>query len=196
MGNFRKDGLCRKHAKMLKDGLLIQNDQGKFIEVKPKETFSTQKEVSQGEEKKDFVGGKCIVCGRETTNGNLFCLSCYHKYKDKELLVKIIKCKEVKILDDSYEEKYTCKDGHVVKSKSEVLIDDYLFDHGIPHAYEKAVSIDANEAHDLLPDFFLPKFGSKHEDIYIEHWGFDEGNNPRYFESKKYKIEQYKKLGF
>ena len=51
---------------------------------------------------KDFaehVFIKCIVCGRKTKNGNLFCLQCYHKYKEKKLLVKIVKCKEIEIMD-------------------------------------------------------------------------------------------------
>lgn len=137
---------------------------------------------------------KCIACGRETKNGNLFCLGCYHKYKDKQILVQIKKCREIKILDESYEGKYTCRDGHIVKSKSEREIDDYLFEHGIAHAYEKAIPLDADAHHDLHPDFFLPKFGPEKLDVYIEHWGFNE-NNRDYTESKEYKIGKYKELG-
>ena len=34
-----------------------------------------------------------------------------------------------------------------------MIIDNWLFDHNIPHAYEKKLPIDADENHDLHPDF-------------------------------------------
>lgn len=180
---------------MLASGQLVQKEDGSFAEKK--EEAQVKKEEAGTKEKaaeaSRSAAGKCIACGRETHSGNLFCLSCYHKYKDKQILVEISKCREIKILDESYEGKYTCKDGHIVKSKSEREIDDYLFEHGIPHAYEKALPIDANAAHDLHPDFFLPKFGPEKKDIYIEHWGFID-NNRDYTESKKYKMGKYKYL--
>lgn len=194
MGHYRKDVLCRKHRDMLANGQLVQKEDGTFVEKKNDSALKKEKvEIKGKTEEARTATGKCIACGRETQNGNLFCLSCYHKYKDKQILVQINKCREIKILDESYEGKYTCKDGHVVKSKSEREIDDYLFEHGIAHAYEKALPIDANASHDLHPDFFLPKFGPEKKDIYIEHWGFND-NNRDYTESKKYKMDKYKTL--
>ncbi len=138
MGHYRKDGLCRKHRDMLASGQLVQKEDGSFAEKK--EEAPAKKEYTEAKEKETeaprTATAKCIACGRETHSGNLFCLSCYHKYKDKQILVQISKCREIKILDESYEGKYTCKDGHIVKSKSEREIDDYLFEHGIAHAYE------------------------------------------------------------
>ncbi len=198
MGNARKDGLCAKHAEQLKKGLLELKN-GKFVPVKPNN--------KQEEKKKEVVDKravetdqnlvpivKCIACGKETFNGNLFCASCYHKYKEKQLLVKISKCKEIEIMDESYEGMFVCKDGHIVKSKSERDIDNYLFDHGIPHAYEKAIPINANKSDDLHPDFYLPNYNDSGNDVYIEHWGVNP-NNKEYKKSMKYKIEKYKELG-
>ena len=91
-------------------------------------------------------------------------------------------------MDAAYEGTYTCNDGHAVKSKSELAIDNYLFGEKIAHSYEAAIPIDAAPEHDLHPDFYLPD-----RDIYIEHWGFDESNT-KYTETKKYKIEKYKEL--
>lgn len=131
------------------------------------------------------IGENCIICG-EDSNGYLFCRNHYNKYKNKALLVKITKCSEFEILDESYEGIYVCRDGHVVKSKSEREIDNYLFSNKIAHAYEKALTIDGETFH---PDFFLPELK-----VYIEHWGYDESNY-EYTRQKKYKIEKYRKKG-
>lgn len=216
MGNARKDKLCGKHADMCNRGSIKLNADGIWVyrkgnpvEItaeKQKEIIKEevaeevveepikQTEVSESKGDSQFSAVKCIACGRETRNGNLFCGLCYHKYKDKKILVSITRCKEVEILDDTYEGRYRCKDGHIVKSKSEKDIDNYLFDHCIPHAYERTLTIDANKDHDLHPDFFLPNFRGQGKDIYIEHWGYN-SNNREYTKSKKYKIKKYEELG-
>lgn len=197
MGNYRKDGLCIKHGNLLKSGEIIFED-GLFKDAKTKKVLNKDyvepepiKENKPSKENKLEKYSKCLACGRKVEPGYLFCPDCYHKYVNKELLIKITNCKEVEILDDSYEGRYTCKDGHVVKSKAEIIIDNYLFEHMIPHAYEKALPIDANAEHDLHPDFCLPNYKGKGKDIFIEYWGYNE-NNIKYTESKNYKIKCYK----
>lgn len=127
---------------------------------------------------------ECILCKNEAS-GYLFCKQCYFKYKNKALLLKVTQCSEIQILDDSYEGIYTCKDGHIVKSKSERDIDNYLYDKNIKHAYEKALYVKSHGGY-LHPDFYLPDY-----DVYIEHWGYDESNK-EYTESKNYKLEKYR----
>lgn len=89
--------------------------------------------------------------------------------------------------DEDYRKIYPanirCKDGHYVRSKSEKIIDDFLYDNNILHAYEKQLFIE--EAYDIqyIPDFFL-----KHENIYIEFWGLDEEN---YLKKKDEKLKFY-----
>ena len=202
MGNARKDLLCAKHADALKAGKIEANDKGLFIDketgkvlnkdyVEPKKEFAKPKEQKEA---KEYEGvAKCIACGKETKPGFLFCPACYKKYADKKLLVEINNCRDITILDDSYEGKFTCTDGHIVKSKSETIIDNWLFDHNIPHAYEKKLPIDANESHDLHPDFCLPGYGDDPDDIYIEYWGYNE-SNVEYTKSKNYKMKAYKQL--
>ena len=188
MGNARKDGLCLSHAKLLKSGKISVNEQGLFVDTKTKKILNKD----FVEPKKEQQGiAKCIACGKETKPGFLFCPSCYKKYADKKLLVEINHCKDITILDDSYEGKFTCTDGHIVKSKSEMIIDNWLFDHNIAHAYEKKLPIDADESHDLHPDFCLPGYGDDPDDIYIEYWGYNE-SNIKYRESKNYKLKIYK----
>ena len=74
-----------------------------------------------------------------------------------------------------------------------MIIDNWLFDHNIPHAYEKKPPIDADESHDLHPDFYLPGYGDDPDDIYIEYWGYNE-ENIEYTKSKNYKMKIYKEL--
>ena len=191
MGNARKDRLCAKHADELKIGTIKMNDEGLFIDSESNKILNLdhKEEKKEISEQKGII--KCIACGKETKPGHLFCPACYKKYVNKKLLVEITNCKEIIILDDSYEGKFTCTDGHIVKSKSEMIIDNWLFEHNIPHAYEKGLPIDADEKHDLHPDFCLPGYQDDKDNIFIEYWGYNE-KNIEYTKSKNYKMKIYK----
>tara|TARA_B100000683_G_C12371414_1_gene507335 strand:- start:80 stop:946 length:867 start_codon:yes stop_codon:yes gene_type:complete len=76
--------------------------------------------------------------------------------------------------------KYRTQDGHRVRSKAEVMIDDYLYLKNIAHAYERRLPIDE----DVLCDFFIPEGR-----VYIEFWGLEE--NEKYQARKKKKLEIY-----
>jgi hypothetical protein len=77
------------------------------------------------------------------------------------------------------------KDGHMVRSRAEVIIDNALYDYKLAHAYERKLPIEE----DLYSDFFIPT-----ENVYIEFWGMEE--DPKYAERKKVKLEIYKKYNF
>lgn len=76
-------------------------------------------------------------------------------------------------------------DGHYVRNRAEVMIDDFLYKNGIVHAYERKLNIDE----DMYCDFYIPS-----EKIYIEYWGLEE--NEKYQERKKIKLELYSKYKF
>ena len=190
MGNARKDKLCGKHADMLKKGDIIINEEGLLVDAKTNKILNS--DYKQNKDIEHVGKVRCIACGKEVEPGFLFCKSCYAQYVNKELLVKISKCREVEILDESYEGHYTCDDGHIVKSKSERDIDNYLFENGIPHAYERAYIPTSDPTITLKPDFTLPNFNGSGKDVIIEHWGFNE-NNLEYKKSKNYKMKIYKK---
>ena len=183
LGNARKDKLCGKHADMLKKGEITINDEGLFVDAKTNKVLNSDYKQNKA---------RCIACGKEVEPGFLFCKYCYAQYVNKELLVKINRCREVEILDESYEGHYICDDGHIVKSKSERDIDNYLFENGIPHAYERAFIPESDPTIILKPDFTLPNFNGSGKDVIIEHWGFNE-NNLEYKKSKNYKMKIYKK---
>ncbi|MBQ8546182.1 MAG: hypothetical protein IJ437_04500 [Clostridia bacterium] len=201
-GTPRADRLCKEHVKMLKEKQIEQcSDCGKWnntgdececkkpVIAEPTQDDETKKIIVINEENKS----RCITCGRKT-DGLLFCSSCYRQYCKKELLFRITGCSSVELLDEDYEGKFTCKDGHVVKSKSEREIDNYLFENGIPHAYEKSLPYGKTEKEVLHPDFYLPNYLGKGKHVWLEHWGFNDKNRD-YTKTKKYKLPIYEKLG-
>ena len=182
MGNERKDGLCKEHAKQFKEGIITKCPNcGKWH-------LSEEKCDCEKDNKESIIiGENCLDCGAPS-NGYFFCKKCYYKYRNKSVILKITNCSEVEILESGYESKITCDDGHPVKSQQEAMIDNYLYGHNIKHQYEKAFSIDDNPEHDLHPDFYLPEY-----DLYIEHFGIT--GNKKYEETKEYKLPIYKKAG-
>ena len=78
------------------------------------------------------------------------------------------------------------KDGHQVRSRAEVIIDNALYDYGLAHAYERKLPIEE----DVYSDFYIPsKNGGKA--VYIEFWGLE--NDSKYAKRKKIKKEIYHK---
>jgi hypothetical protein len=86
---------------------------------------------------------------------------------------------------DKFEAKHRSADGHLVRSKAEMLIDNWLYMAEIVHAYERKLPIEE----DVYCDFYIPTGR-----VYIEYWGYD--NDAKYIERKKKKIDLYNKYGF
>ena len=91
--------------------------------------------------------------------------------------------------DSNFREKFIAKhratDGHMVRSKAEMLIDNWLYMAEIVHAYERKLPIEE----EVYCDFYIPT-----GKIYIEFWGLE--NDPKYALRKEKKKEIYKKYGF
>ena len=85
---------------------------------------------------------------------------------------------------DYYEEekKFTTKRGEKVRSKSERMIADILFDEGIPYKYECPLIVGG---HTLHPDFTILDIRSRKE-IYWEHFGM--------VDNEKYAINAFKRI--
>lgn len=89
-----------------------------------------------------------------------------------------------------YPPEYRTKDGHYVRSKAELTIDDSLYLWGIVHAYEKKLP---NTEHNVYSDFHIPSGKGRPKAVYIEYWGME--NDDAYNQRKNKKIEIYNQLG-
>jgi Mn-dependent DtxR family transcriptional regulator len=91
--------------------------------------------------------------------------------------------------DSNFRERFPAKfratDGHFVRSRSEMLIDNWLYMAEIVHAYERKLPIEE----DVYCDFYVPA-----GKLYIEFWGME--NDPKYAERMKIKRALYAKYGF
>ncbi len=73
-------------------------------------------------------------------------------------------------------------DGHWVRSRAEMLVDNWLYMSGIVHAYERRVPVEE----ELYCDFYIP---AGH--VYVEFWGLL--NDPKYAARRKEKLAIYQK---
>jgi hypothetical protein len=86
---------------------------------------------------------------------------------------------------EKFEAKHRATDGHYVRSRAEMLIDNWLYMSEIVHAYERKLPVEE----DVYTDFYLP-VGK----VYIEYWGLE--NDPKYAARKQEKLRIYNKYGF
>lgn len=63
-----------------------------------------------------------------------------------------------------FEAKHRSLDGHYVRSKGELIIDNWLYMAGVVHAYERPLPI----SKEMISDFYLPS-----GKVYIQFWGTD-----------------------
>ena len=82
--------------------------------------------------------------------------------------------------------KFMCSDGHWVRSKAELLIDNWLYTRKPPiaHAYERRLPVEE----EAYADFYIPV-----GDCYIEYWGLD---TPEYIDRQKRKLALFERYKF
>jgi len=111
------------------------------------------------------------------------------KKEKRETKKKVETRKKIKTGNDIRKQydslEYRTEDGHYVRSKAELIIDNWLYNKGIVHAYEKKLPTEEN----LLSDFYIPN-----KNIYIEYWGYE--NQEKYLKRKKVKQQIYKRYNF
>ena len=114
---------------------------------------------------------KCEGCGIWKKGDKPLCHECWLKEeKDKEKASPNYKAPESEVEEKDFRSKFPpkfrCEDGHIVISKAEQMIDNWLYHKGIVHSYERRVPIEE----EVYCDFFIP-IGQK---VWIEFWGFEE----------------------
>ncbi|BCL40248.1 hypothetical protein NSMS1_66950 (plasmid) [Nostoc sp. MS1] len=80
---------------------------------------------------------------------------------------------------------YRTTDGHWVRSKAELAIDNWLYMASLVHAYERKLPIEE----EVYCDFYIPSGR-----VYIEYWGYED--NPEYLYRKQEKQHIYQKYEF
>lgn len=83
-----------------------------------------------------------------------------------------------------YPAQYRTSDGHYVRSRAEWMIDDWLYNHHIAHAYERKLPV----AENAISDFYLPQ-----GNVYIEFWGKEDDAD--YARRMREKREIYRRNG-
>jgi len=86
---------------------------------------------------------------------------------------------------DRFPAKFRATDGHNVRSRSEMLIDNWLYMAEIVHAYERKLPVEE----EVYCDFYLPE-----GKLYLEFWGME--NDPKYADRMHQKKAIYAKYGF
>jgi hypothetical protein len=133
---------------------------------------------------------KCEECGIWKNDTKPLCYECWLKNK-KASEKKLPSYKptenenEEKSFRDKFPASYRTEDGHQVRSRAELTIDNWLYHKGIVHSYERKVPIDE----EIYCDFFIP-LGQK---VWIEFWGSDEVKYLKRKELKKKFYNQHKK---
>ena len=85
---------------------------------------------------------------------------------------------------------YDTRRGEKVRSKSEAILADMLYELGIPYHYEKPLNLGRGKVR--YPDFTLLKTNTK-EEIYLEHFGML--NDEEYRIKSLLKLDEYRKHG-
>ncbi len=91
-----------------------------------------------------------------------------------------LKIKDAALYQAKYPPHYQCLDGHIVRTLSECLIDDFFYRHNIEHRYEDVILKNADKQYKY--DWYLPEV-----ELYVEFFGFS---------GKKYKETQADKIKF
>ena len=130
---------------------------------------------------------KCLIC-QEPSNGKHFCFSCYSKYKNRSIDIRIKECISAEIIDPYGNLSIKCDDGRKVRSRAEALISNFFYNNKIRSVYEKEIYYQENGKDKILhPDFYLPDY-----DVYIE---YNEITKKSYLKSKEYTQRIYAQLG-
>lgn len=154
--------------------------------------LSTLGQVFNGKQlEHDTSGKKYVVWPNEIlTNKHLLkALGQAPQTNSQEAKTESASATSQQITGDNFRDKFPAalrtKDGHMVRSRAEVIIDNALYEYKLVHAYERKLPVEE----DLYSDFFIPA-----ENVYIEYWGMEA--DPKYAERKKTKLEIYKKYNF
>lgn len=132
---------------------------------------------------------KCDWSQHELIERLIDSLEFYSQRHDTDLWTLISETREgipeiPESLDATTIPRFRAIDGHYVRSKAELLIDNLLFSNRIVHAYEKKIPNSNFQC-----DFYIPPSKVSHNPVYIEFWGLVGDRN--YEQRMKSKLRVY-----
>lgn len=139
-----------------------------------------------GVEKKHTTSGRPFVLWAATIINNRILVDNVHQASGEVTIIKEEESHKEDASDptgfrEKFPAQHRAKDGHRVRSKAELIIDNFLYDAKIVHACERKLPVEE----DTYCDFYIPT-----GKVYIEFWGLDE---EKYLARKKKKLEIYSK---
>jgi hypothetical protein len=138
-----------------------------------------------GVEKEDFKTGVPYVVWSEKILSNKSLLKTINEMSGESSNEEPSEVEKSNNFREKFEANFRSTDGHYVRSKAEMLIDNWLYMAEIVHAYERKLPVEE----DVYCDFYLPT-----GKVYIEFWGYE--NDPKYLKRKEIKKSIYKKYNF
>ncbi len=149
-------------------------------------TITSSGKASGGEQKEDFRSGIPYVVWPNSITENKALKTTISEVQGEAASEE---AKQETSDDSNFRDKFEAKlrttDGHYVRSKAEMLIDNWLYMAEIVHAYERKLPIEE----EVYCDFYIPT-----GKVYIEYWGYE--NDSKYLHRKAQKQEIYKQYGF
>ena len=185
--------LCKEHLQMKNEGKVIKCEEcGIWHLAFEPCPVCDEKSIKRSAYRANNDRRKCLLCENATEDDHLFCKSCYFKYKDKSITVNIKNLNEFNIVDEYSNRDVKTQNGMYVRSQQEKIIYDELYSRNVRCVYENTVYYkdEKGETKTLHPDFYLPDYN-----LYIEHWGYENTNDPRYLKEKEFKEKIYKSQG-
>lgn len=101
-------------------------------------------------------------------------------YKSPESIEDL---KDIKNFREKFPAGLRTKDGHMVRSRGEILIDNSLYEYGLAHAYERRLPIED----EVYCDFYIPSQNNGRA-VYIEYWGMENDDKYQARKEKKKRI--------
>lgn len=149
-------------------------------------TITSSGKSAGGEQKEDFRSGIPYVVWPESITENKALKTTISEVQGEAPSEEAKpEANEAPGFRDKFEAKLRTTDGHYVRSKAEMLIDNWLYMAEIVHAYERKLPIEE----EVYCDFYIPT-----GKVYIEYWGYE--NDSKYLHRKAQKQEIYKNYGF
>lgn len=108
--------------------------------------------------------GKPFVLWPKSIVGNKVLLNTIADFKGEQTLTSSTSQHDIADFRKKFPAEHRATDGHWVRSKAELLIDNWLYVEGQAHAYERRLPIEE----EVYCDFYIP--GGK---VYIEYWGLE-----------------------